>query len=516
MDPKFSVVTPVYNTPVDVLEDMIESVRAQSFVNWELVLADDRSPDPQVLQTLNRYAEQDQRIRVVALEHNSGIVGASNAAFAASRGEFIVLVDHDDLLTTDALLRVSEAIDAHPDADYLYSDEDKLAQDGTYYDRFQKPEWSPERLRGHMYTGHLSVLRREIIDAVGGFRPGYDGSQDHDLVLRVTERARRVVHIPEVLYHWRAIEGSAATEIGAKPYAWDSGVRAVDDHLRRIGIRGHAEKGPAPSHYRVARDPDLTTPVSVVIPTRGSSGQIRGEERVFVVEAVRSLLASSSHQALQIVVVYDVETPADVLDTLDSLVGSRLTLVRYDEPFNFSRKCNAGFLAATGDVVIFLNDDVEAVSDGVVENLIAPLREPDVGMTGARLLFEDGTLQHGGHRYGNGEFTHAYLGADESYPGEFSALFVNREASGLTAACIALRRETFAAAGGFSERFPMNYNDVDLSKKVHESLGLRLIWLRDVTLFHFESRTRVNQIGATEYEQIHKRWGVPTRDEYLP
>lgn len=516
MSPRFSIVTPVYNTPLDVLGEMIQSVVDQSFADWELVLADDKSPNPEILPFLRGYVARDARVRIVELAENTGIVGASNAALDASRGDFIVLVDHDDLLTSNALDVVARAINENPAVDYLYSDEDKLAADGGLYDRFSKPDWSPERLRGHMYTGHLSVLRRSLVSEVGGFRAGYDGSQDHDLVLRVTERARAVVHVPEVLYHWRAIEGSAATEIGAKPYAWDSGVRAVDDHLARVGIAGHAAKGPAPSHYRVMREPDLTTPTSVVIPTRGSSGQIGGVDRVFVVEAVRSVLATTQHQDLEIVVVYDTETPETVLEQLEELAGSRLTLVLYDEPFNFSRKCNAGFLASRGEVVVFLNDDVEAVSEGVIENLIAPLREPDIGMTGARLLFEDGTLQHGGHRYGNGQFTHAYLGADESYPGEFSALFVNREVSGLTAACVALRRSTFESAGGFSELFPMNYNDVDLSKKIHDLLELRLLWLRDVVLYHYESRTRTNQIDQSEYDTVHRRWGVPDRDPYLP
>jgi glycosyltransferase involved in cell wall biosynthesis len=515
MAPRFSVVTPVYDPPLDVLGEMIDSVVSQTEMDWELILADDHSPSAAVLPYLRDRAGQDPRIRVLALPENLGIVGASNAAFDAAVGEFTVLIDNDDLLTRDALARVAEAVAAQPDVDYLYSDEDKVGEDGTFYDRFAKPDWSPERLRGHMYTGHLSVLRTSLVRSVGGFRPGYDGSQDHDLALRVTEQARAIVHIPEVLYHWRAISGSAAVDIGAKPYAWDAGVRAVDDHLRRVGIAGHAERGPAPSHYRVVREPDHS-PTSIVIPTRGTSGSIHGEERVFVVEAVRSVIEHSDHPELEFVIVADADTPESVIRELEAVAGERLTLVHYDEPFNFSRKCNVGFLAARHDVVVFLNDDTEAISPAVIETLIAPLREPGVGMTGARLLFEDGSLQHGGHRYGNGEFTHAYLGAPPEYPGEFSALFTNREASGLTAACLAVTRDVFERAGGFSETLPVNYNDVDLSKKVHDVLGLRLLWLRDVVLSHFESKTRVNVIGQGEYDAIHARWGVPERDPYLP
>ncbi|GAB3616053.1 hypothetical protein GCM10027416_06100 [Okibacterium endophyticum] len=514
MTPRFSVVTPVYNTPIDALTSMIESVIGQSFTDWELVLVDDASPRKAVPAKLREIAAQDARLTIVELEENRGIVGASNAGLAVARGEFIALVDHDDLLHPRALEFVSAAIDDEPHVDYLYTDEDKVNENGEHYDEFRKPEWSPERLRGHMYVGHLSVLRRSVVETVGGFRHECEGSQDHDLVLRVTERARRIVHVPEVLYHWKAIQGSAAADENAKPYAWDAGVRAVHEHMERVGIPGVASRGRAPSHYNVDRTPDTTTPVSVVIPTRGSTGTIGGEERVFVVSAVKSVLERTSHSDLEFVVVHDSETPPRVLDELSAL-PTRVKLVPYEEPFNFSRKCNVGFLEARGEVVVFLNDDVEAVSHGVIENLIAPLREPDVGMTGARLNFEDGTLQHGGHRYGGGDFIHAYLHASPDYPGEFSTLFVNREVAGLTAACVAVRRETFEQAGGFTELLPLNYNDVDFSLKLR-SQGYRLIWLHNVELFHFESKTRVNQIEAYERAIVRKRWGTPLRDPYLP
>lgn len=514
--PRFSVVTPVYNPPLDVLGEMIDSVVAQNTDDWELVLADDASPDARVLPYLRERAAADSRIRVIALPENQGIVGASNAALAAASGTFIAFMDNDDLLTPHALSSMAEAIDAQPDADYLYSDEDKLSARGERYDLFFKPEWSPERLRGHMYLGHLSVMRRALVTEVGGFREGFDGSQDHDLALRVTERSRHVVHVPDVLYHWRAIPGSSATVIDAKPYAWDAGVRAVTEHLQRIGIAGHAEKGPAPSHYRVVREPDLETPTSIVIPTRGSGGTAFGGERVFVLEAVRSILATSEHRDLEFVVVSDTDTPRHVEDSLAEMLGDRLTLVRYAEEFNFSRKCNAGFLAARGTNIIFLNDDVEAISAGVPEQLIAPLREPGVGMTGARLLYENRELQHGGHLYSNGHFGHAFIERPEDDPGPFSALFVSRETMGLTAACLAVTRETFEAVGGFSEEFSVNFNDVDLSLKVLNHLDRRLVWLRDVVLYHFESRTRENVIKPAEYALAYQRWGTPRTDRYLP
>lgn len=513
--PDFSIVTPVYDTPHDALRDMVESVLAQTHSSWELILVDDCSPRDEVRDQLRQFGQRDSRIRIIELPENMGIVGASNAGLREARGDFVALVDHDDLLAEIALERMAKYVASDPQVDYLYSDEDKVNAEGEFYDTFRKPEWSPERLRGHMYTGHLSILRRTLVEETGGFRDGFDGSQDHDLALRVTEKARRVVHVPEVLYHWNAIPGSAAADQNAKPYAWDAGVKAVDEHLKRVGIRGNASKGRAPSHYDVDREPDGVTPVSVVIPTRGSSGVVFGEERVFVLHAVESVLRASFSANLEIVVVYDTSTPPEVLVKLSDLAGNHLKLVPYDEPFSFSKKCNIGFLEATGDVVVFLNDDVQAVSDAVVENLIAPLRESDVGMTGAKLLFEDGTLQHGGHRYDNGDFTHAYLHAAPEYPGEFSTLFVNREASGLTAACVAVRRDVFEQVGGFTEFLPLNYNDVDLSLKVRGQ-GYRLVWLHKVVLYHFESKSRVNRIEPYERSVILKRWGTPARDPYLP
>ncbi|MDJ0377158.1 glycosyltransferase [Cryobacterium sp. PH31-L1] len=512
--PLFSILTPVYDTPLNALTDTIASVLAQSFEDWELILVDDLSPNPQVRRVLHDAALRDSRIRVIERSANGGIVAASNDAIQAARGEFLALLDHDDLLTTCALESVAAAIGSRGDVDYVYSDEDKVADDGKYFDQFDKPDWSPERLRGQMYTGHFSVLRAEIVRNVGGFRTEFEGSQDHDLVLRVTEQARQILHVREVLYHWRVVPGSTAELTDNKPYAWDAGVRAVDAHLARVGIAGHATHGPVPGTYRIEREPDLDKSVSIIIPTRGTAGEVWGKQRVFLVDAVKSVLETTRHRDLEIVVVFDADTPSDVLAELAELVGDRLTLVPFFGPFNFSRKCNEGFLAARGEVLLFLNDDVQAISDEMVGNLIAPLNEPDVGMTGAMLYFEDGGIQHAGHLHHMGQFSHAYLGEPKGTYGAFSSLLVNREASGLTAACIAMPREVFQEVGGFSELFPGNFNDVDLSKKVTQS-GYRLVWLANVELFHFESRSRNPLVHSFEEKMIIDRWAGPQRDPYL-
>jgi GT2 family glycosyltransferase len=505
--PRFSIITAVYDPPPSAFEDTISSVLAQQ-ADWEWVLVDDLSPNPWVGERLRRLAADESRVRVHLRAENGGIVAASQDALDRAIGDFVVLLDHDDVLADAALATVALAIDASPDVDYLYSDQDRMTVEGETHSRFRKPAWSPERLRHHNYLTHLSVLRRSLVLEVGGFRAGYDGSQDHDLLLRVTERAREVRYLPEVLYHWREVPGSAAGDAEAKPWAWDAGVRAVQDHLDRTGIRGTAHKGKAPGTYRIDREPDLTTPTSLVVPTIGASGMVRGTSRCLVVETIRSVLATTKHTALEVVVVYDTATPAPVLDRLRALStdATPVRLVEFTEPFSFSRKCNVGALHANGENLVFLNDDMEAISPGVPEHLTAPLAEPGVGATGPKLYFEDDTVQHAGLVYGNGTIAHSYYRVRSSSLGQYGDLWVDREVSGLTGACLAVRRDVFEEVGGFSELFPVNYNDVDLGLKIRRT-GRRLVWLAGVVLYHFESMSRSNAVHDWEKELICRRWG---------
>ncbi len=517
MSPLFSVVTPVYEPPIYVLQEAIQSVIDQSFTDWELVLVDDRSRSDDVRQVLRTAAATDDRIRVVERAVNGGIAAATNDAIAGSSGVFLALLDHDDLLTPNALEVMARAIAEHDDVDYLYSDEDKIDPNGNYCDLFRKPDWSPERLRHQMYTCHLSVLRSALVREIDGFHEGFAGSQDHDLVLRVTERARRVVHVPEVLYHWRILPGSGAVGVEEKPYAWEAGRRAVQAHLDRLGISATSELGRHPGQYRIRRSVDPATSVSIIVPTRGTSGTVWGERRCFVVEAVRSALSKTSITNLEVVVVYDEgATPTATLAELANLCGNRYVPVPFAGEFNFSEKCNVGFLASSGDAIVLLNDDVEVTSDGWLEELIAPvIQEPDVGMTGARLHFSDGTLQHAGHRYGDESWSHAFHGLVMDEAADFGALALNREASGATAACAALRREVFEEVGGLTEELPANFNDIDLSLKIARA-GYRILWMAHSVLFHFESSTRKRIVEAWEVDTIVRRWGKPSRERYVP
>lgn len=512
--PFFSIVVPVYNSDLHFLQEAIDSVRSQAFTDWELILIDDASPEAEIVPFLRQQAALEPRIVVVEQERNGGISVASNAGLAVARGEFVGLLDHDDLLAAGALREVAEALAADPEIDYLYTDEDKVDELGEFSEAFFKPDWSPERLRNQMYTSHFSVYRRALIEQVGGFRSEFDGSQDHDLALRVTEIARTVHHLPHVLYHWRIHPQSTAASGEAKPYAWDAGVRAVDAHVRRTGTGDGAVRGPWQGTVEVTRHLDPARRVSVVIPTRGGGGVVHGAERCFVVEAVRGLRAHTAHENLEIVIVHDVDTPAAVLDELRAVGGEGLVLVPYDKPFNFSEKCNLGAVHSTGDILVMLNDDTEPISDRVIEDLCAPLEQHDVGMTGGYLVFEEGLIQHAGHQYAHRGYGHPYQDFKRDDPGPFCALDVDREVSGVTAACAALRREVFFEIGGFTEELPINFNDVDLSLKVRAA-GYRILWISRARMYHFESRTRERRVDQVEVDIARARWGIPEQDAYM-
>ena len=508
-----TIVTPVYNPPLRAWRQNVKSVLAQSDPNWRWVIVDDKSPDSKIHVELERLARRDSRITVVFAEKNGGIVAASNLALHEVETEFVTFLDHDDALTKDAIETVRQTLELHPEADVVYSDEDKIDRFGRHYDQTRKPVWSPEKLRGQMYLGHLAVYRTKLVERVGLLRSQCEGSQDHDLALRVTELAREIVRIPKVLYHWRVVPGSTAATAENKPYTWTAGLTAVQDHLKRTGSSATADYGSHPSHYKITRAMTKPAPVSVIVPTRGTAGTVHGKEVVFVEELLRSLIENSGNHKVEYVIVYDADTPDSVLANLNTIAGSALKLVPYLEPFNFSRKCNIGALNASHEVIVFLNDDMTAMSDHVLAHLTAPLGEENVGITGAKLFFEDGSIQHGGHLHDTDDNRIAYYGASADYPGQFGALIVNREASGVTGACMAMKKQVFQEVGGFSELFPNSYNDVDLCNKVR-SRGYRILWLADVQLNHFESKSRVPVVAQGDYFNIHARWGRTADDFY--
>ncbi len=508
--PRFSIVTPVYETPVDILWDTLESVRGQTFDDWELCLVDDASPSPQARATLEQAASEDSRVRVAHRAENGGIVAASNDALAMAGGEFIVLLDHDDKLHPEALARVDEAIGDDPGVDYVYTDEDKIDERGRHASPFLKPDWSPERMRAQMYTCHLSVFRRSVVEEVGGFDPEFEGAQDWDLVLRVTERARKVLHVPRVLYHWRGIATSAAAGEEVKPWAFEAGKRAVQAHCERIGLSARVERDledPGVYHLepRLSEEPT----VSIVIPTGGQAREIRYQEVVLVENCVRSIVTDSSYENYEIVVVADRSTPASVLARLAELAGDRLRLVPYDRPFSFSEKINAGAVSSEGEHLLLLNDDVEVATPNWIERMVMYSQLAGIGAVGGRLLLEDGRLQHGGVNFQGGLPGHPYYGWPGDAAGYANALRIARNLLAVTGACLMTPRSAFEEVGGLSSTFPINYNDVDYCLKLLAS-GRRIVYDADLVMCHFESSSRSSDVAEWEKHQLLARWSPLT------
>lgn len=503
---RFSIVTPVYETPADVLSAMLDSVRAQTCGDWELCLVDDASGAPHVRQLLEQ-AQEDPRVRVRFRDANGGIVAASNDALELAGGEFVALLDHDDELHPDALARVDEALLSTPEADYVYTDEDKIDERGHHAGPFLKPDWSPERMRTQMYTCHLSVLRRSLVEEVGGFDPEFEGSQDWDLVLKVTERARAVLHVPRVLYHWRGLATSAAGGgEAAKPWAFEAGKRAVQAHCDRTGVPARIERNEAdPGVYHLEPELKAQPLVSIVIPTGGQVREIRYQPVVLVSHCVRSIVEDSTYENYEIVVVADDSTPAEAIEELKAIGGDRLRLVGYDRPFSFSAKINAGAVRSEGEHLLLLNDDMEVATPNWIERMVMYSCVPEIGAVGGKLLLEDGRLQHVGVQFVNGLPGHPYRGFHQDVPGYANAVRIARNTLAVTGACLMTRRDLFEEVGGLTTTLPVNYNDVDYCLKLRAK-GKRSVYDPDLVMYHFESSSRSSEVEDWEKQVLLERW----------
>ena len=514
--PRFSILTPVHETPEPVLRAMLRSVVAQRCGDWELCAVDDASTAPHVAEVLERAQRADPRIHVLRRESNGGIVAASNDALAMARGEFVALLDHDDELHPRALSRVEKAIAADPDADYAYTDEDKIDADGRHSGPFFKPDWSPERMRTQMYSCHLSVMRRSLVEQVGGFDPEFEGSQDWDLVLKVTERARKVLHVPRVLYHWRMLDTSAAGGgEAAKPWAFEAGRRAVQAHCERIGLPARVERDASdPGVYHL--EPALISrpPVSIVIPTAGGSREVRYERVVLIAHCVRSIVEASTYGDYEIVVVADAAADDAVLGELREIAGERLRVVRDERPFNYSARIDRGAAHSEGEHLLLLNDDIEVATPDWIERMAMYSGMEEIGAVGGRLIWEDGRLQHVGVEFENGLPGHPYRGYAGDFPGYSNNVRVARNCLAVTAACLMTRREVFEELGGFTTVLPVNYNDADYCLKVRSS-GRRIVYDPDTTMYHFESSSRSMEVEEWEKEWLRDRWlPLTAKDPY--
>lgn len=508
--PKVSVVTTTYATPPALLRACLRSVSRQTFTNLEHVVVDDASPGGATAARLRRAARWDRRRIVVQRTANGGIVAAGNDALAAARGDVVVFLDHDDLLIPSSVAQLLAPFGEHPRPVLVYGDHDLLTPDRRRIVPFFKPDFSPERLRAQNYITHPMVADRAAVRQIGGLREQFDGAQDHDLALRLGE-VGPVRHVAGVLYHWRQAPGSVSLDPDSKPYAFQAGVRAVADHCERLGIDAEVLPTADEGRYTVRRRLRGHPAVSAVIPTRGTTSEWAGADTFLVVAAVRSMLERSTYPLAEVVVVADEATPEEVLHRLADLAGPALRVVPWTREFNFSAKCNLGASIATGEVLLFLNDDTRLVEPSSIEEMLGLLQDSDVGAVGAKLLYPDGTVQHGGHVYAD-RTEHALTGWHGDSPGPWRMLRVPRECSGVTAAALAIRSDVFAANGGFDEAFPSNFNDVDLCLRLRAA-GFRILWTPAATWIHYESASREPTATAAEAALLTGRWAHELRHD---
>ena len=509
--PLISVVMPTYNTDEKWLRRCLDSVRYQTYDNWELCIADDASPEPRVREVLKEYEALDPRIRVVYRNKNGHISEASNSALEIAKGEFVALLDHDDELSDQALFRMVEELNLHPDAVVLYSDEDKIDMHGRRSQPHFKPDWDPELMCSINLVTHFSMFRTATLKAIGGFRSAFDGSQDYDLTLRAVETAspNQIRHVPYVLYHWRAIPGSVALAPGEKHYAHERAREAIREHLTRRKIEG-AEVVPCFGSLHRVKYPLPKSPpkVSVIIPTR--------DRLDLMVRVLDGLWNKTDYPNLEIIVVDNQSQEPETIERLTRWQDDgRIKLLSYSAPFNYSAINNYAVERASGEVLVFLNNDIEIVESDWLKELVSFALRSEVGAVGAKLLYPDLTVQHAGIVTGiHGVADHAerYLGKD--HPGYFGRSQVIRSVSAASAACLVVRKEVFNEVGGFeSENLKVAYNDVDLCLRIRAK-GYRIVQNNCVNLIHHESVSRGSDQDAHHTHRFHQetnymkeKWG---------
>ncbi|UQF47782.1 glycosyltransferase family 2 protein [Enterococcus faecalis] len=485
--PKISIAMPVYNVEEKWLRLCIDSILNQVYTNWELCMADDASTDPNVKKILTEYQQLDERIRVVFREQNGHISEATNSALAIATGEFVALLDNDDELAINAFYEVVKVLNENPELDLIYSDEDKIDMDGNRSDPAFKPDWSPDLLLGTNYISHLGVYRRSILEEIGGFRKGYEGSQDYDLVLRFTEKTtkERIKHIPKVLYYWRMLPTSTAVDQGSKGYAFEAGLRAVQDALVRRGINGHATHGAANGLYDVYYDIESEKLVSIIIPTKNGYKDVQ--------RCVSSIIEKTTYQNYEIIMADNGSTDPkmhELYAEFEQQLPGRFFVESIDIPFNFSTINNRAAKKAHGEYLLFLNNDTEVITENWLTLMVSFAQQERIGCVGAKLLYPNNTVQHAGVILGLGGVAgHGHYGYPHGDLGYFGRLAINVNYSAVTAACLLMKKADFDAVGGFEEAFTVAFNDVDLCLKV-QALGRDNVWLHEAELYHFESQTR--------------------------
>ena len=511
--PLISIILPVYNTPERWLRACLDSVRSQLYGVWELCIADDASTERHVRSVLQKYAAKDNRIKVVFRKKNGHISAASNSALELASGNYVALLDHDDVLPEHALFHVAQTIIKHPEARLIYSDEDKIDETGQRFDPYFKSDWNPALFCGHNMFSHFGVYSLALVRDVGGFREGWEGGQDYDLAFRCIERVEReqIVHIPHVLYHWRAITGSTALGPGEKNYAHIAAEKSINAHLERQGVEACVIPltglvGTFRLSYQL-RQPEPS--VSIIIPTRNGGETLR--------RCLNSIRERTDYSNYEIVIVNNQSDEQNTIDLLEwEARRQHQRVIVFDESFNFSRLNNTAARQSAREILVFLNDDTEIITAGWLRELVSLAIQPGVGAVGAMLYYPDDHIQHAGIILGLGADRMAgiaYHRKARGYPGDKCRALLVQEMSAVTAACMAIKRDRFEDVRGFDESFAVAYNDVDLCLRLSRK-GYHNIWTPNAELYHHESLTRGSDTTPPkrrrleeECDAMRERWG---------
>ena len=501
--PLISIAVPAYQTPVEFLRQMIESLIVQTYSNWELCIVN-ASPDNEEMQkVLAEYSAGDSRVRFCNLKENLGIAENTNRAFAMAKGEFVGLLDHDDLLAPNALYEIVKILQDHPQADALYTDEDKVTTElDEHFQPHLKPDFNLDLLRSNNYICHFFVVRKSIVEKAGGFRKEFDGAQDYDFIFRCTENAGEVLHVPEILYHWRTHKASTADNPASKMYAFEAGKRAIEAHLERTGTKGEVSHTQDLGFYRVKYPVQRKPLVSVIIPNK--------DEKETLQTCLEMLEKNTGYQNFEIIIVENNSTTDEIFRYYKELSGNRkIHLLRWGKEFNYSAINNFAVAHAKGEYLLFLNNDVKSINPDWLEEMLGVCQRPEVGGVGAKLIYPDNTIQHAGCVIGMGGIAgHMFVDMPADRTGYLHKASLLQDMSAVTAACLLMKKEVFEQAGGFTEELAVAFNDVDLCLKVRKN-GYLIVYDPYAKLYHMESKTR----GAEDSKEKVRRF--QTEIEYM-
>lgn len=478
-----SIAVPAYHTPREFLRQLLDSLEAQSYPFWELCIANASPEDAEMKAVLDRYKKKDQRIRVLELEKNAGIAENTNAALFMSTGEYVGLLDHDDLLAPDCLYEVAVRV-RDEKADMIYTDEDKVTEDlSEYYQPHLKPDFSPDLLRSNNYICHFLTVKRTLMEEAGGFRKEFDGAQDHDFIFRCSEKAEHIAHVPRILYHWRTHKASTADNPASKLYAYDAGKRAVEGNLERMGLKGRVTHTKDYGFYDVKYEVQGSPLVSILIPNK--------DQRETLEQCIRSIREKTTYKNYEILIIENNSVEETTFACYRVLAADpKIRLLRWKKGFNYSAINNYAAARARGEYLLFLNNDIEVQTADWIQELLANCQRPEVAICGAKLYYPDHTIQHAGVIVGLGGIAgHAFLNMPGSRTGYLHKASIQLNTSAVTAACMMMKKTVFEELGGFEERLSVAFNDVDLCLRTVQA-GYRIVYNPHVEMIHYESKSR--------------------------